>query len=205
MSANTKFTPITSTGRMINDPPIARFLFSDVRTAWFWLILRLYLGYEWFSASLHKINEPGWVSTGESLKGFWMNAVKIPDSGRPAITFDWYRSFLTFLLDHQAYTWFGKVIAYGELLIGLALILGAFVGIAAFFGAFMNWNFIMAGAASTNGMLLVIAVFLMLAWKVAGYYGADFLLLRYLGVPWTGGEDEESRVSRTGKLNPGLR
>ncbi len=52
--------------------------------------------------------------------------------------------------------------AYGEFLIGVALILGAFVGIAAFFGALLNWNFIMAGAASTNGMLFAIAVVLML-------------------------------------------
>lgn len=205
MSVNTKFVPTTSGGRLINDPPIARFFFSDVRTAWIWLILRLYLGYEWFSASLHKIGDPGWVSTGESLKGFWMGAVKIPDAGKPAITFDWYRSFLTFMLDHQAYTWFGKVVAYGELLIGVALIVGAFVGVAALFGAFMNWNFIMAGSASTNGMLLVIAVALLLAWKVAGYYGADYFLLRYLGVPWSRIEDEESRVTPAGQLSPGLR
>ena len=205
MSANTKYVPTTTTGRMINDPPIARFLFSDVRVAWFWLILRLYLGYEWVSASMHKISDPGWVTTGESLKGFWVNAIKIPETGRPAISFDWYRSFLTWMLDNEAYTWFGKVVAYGEFLIGVALVLGAFVGIAAFFGAFLNWNFIMAGAASTNGMLLVIALFLMLAWKVAGYYGADYLLLRYIGVPWTGSEDDEMKIKPTGKLNPGLR
>ena len=75
--------------------------------------------------------------------------------------------------------------ACGELLIGIALIVGAFVGIAAFFGAFMNWNFIMAGAASTNGMLLVVAILLILAWKTAGYFGADYFLLRWLGVPWS--------------------
>ena len=33
-----------------------------------------------------------------------------------------------------------------------ALILGAFTGIAAFFGAFMNWNYIMDGSASTNAL-----------------------------------------------------
>jgi thiosulfate dehydrogenase [quinone] large subunit len=69
-------------------------------------------------------------------------------------------------------------------MIGAALILGAFVGIAAFFGAFMNWNFVMAGAASTNGMLFAIAVLLILAWKVAGWYGLDRFLLPLLGTPW---------------------
>jgi thiosulfate dehydrogenase [quinone] large subunit len=70
------------------------------------------------------------------------------------------------------------------LLIGIALILGAFTGIAAFFGAFMNWSFMLAGSASTNPMLFVFAVALILAWKVAGYVGADFFLLRWIGTPW---------------------
>src|SRR6266508_3703905 len=167
------------------DPPLAHMLFSTTKFAWLWAIVRIFLGYEWVSASLHKISDPKWVSTGEALKGFWAGAVKIPEQGKPAITYDWYRSFLQFMLDQQAYTWFAKLVAYGEFLIGVALIVGAFVGIAAFFGAFMNWNFIMAGAASTNGMLFVIAVVLMLAWKVAGWYGLDRFLLPLVGTPWT--------------------
>ncbi len=43
----------------------------------------------------------------------------------------------------------------------------------------------MAGAASTNGMLFAIAVVLILAWKVAGWYGLDRYLLPLLGTPWT--------------------
>lgn len=81
--------------------------------------------------------------------------------------------------------------AYGELLIGIALIIGAFIGIAAFFGALLRWNFIMAGTASTNGLLLVVAILLVLDWKVAGYYGADLILLRWLGVPW---QDNNKRM-----------
>ena len=42
----------------------------------------------------------------------------------------------------------------------------------------------MAGAASTNGMPFAIAVLLMLAWKVAGWYGADRFLLPRVGTPW---------------------
>lgn len=182
--------PTTVTGRTIRDPAIARFLFSDVRSAWLWLILRIWLGYAWFDASLHKISDPAWVGTGEALKGFWTNSIQIPETGRAVIAYDWYRSFLTYLLNHEAYTWFGKLVAYGELLIGIALIIGAFVGIAAFFGALMNWNYIMAGAASTNGLLLVVAILLVLAWKVAGYYGADFLLLRWLSVPWRDSDEK---------------
>jgi uncharacterized protein YjbJ (UPF0337 family) len=42
----------------------------------------------------------------------------------------------------------------GEVLVGIALIIGAFVGVAAFFVALMNWNYIMVGTASSNGLLL---------------------------------------------------
>ena len=31
----------------IPEPPLARFLFADTRMALVWLIIRLYLGYEW--------------------------------------------------------------------------------------------------------------------------------------------------------------
>ncbi len=82
----------------------------------------------------------------------------------------------------------GKLVAYGELLVGVALIVGAFVGVAAFFGAFMNWNFMMAGTASTNPMLLAVAIFLILGWKVAGYYGLDQCLLPVLDTPWRPGK-----------------
>jgi thiosulfate dehydrogenase (quinone) large subunit len=175
--------PTTFNGRTIEDPRIARFLFSDVRMSWVWLLVRVWLGYQWITASLHKITDPAWVQTGDALKGFWISAVKL-DQGIGQIAFDWYRTFIQSLLDAQAYTWFGKLVAYGELLIGIGLVVGAFVGIAAFFGALMNWNFIMAGSASTNGLLLLCAFLLVMAWKIAGYVGADFFLLRWLGVPW---------------------
>jgi len=64
-------------------------------------------------------------------------------------------------------------IIFGELAIALGLILGAFTGLVAFFGGMMNWSFIMAGSASTNGMLFAIATWLVLAWRNAGWIGLD--------------------------------
>ncbi len=170
------------------DPPPAHLLFSTTTFAWLWAIVHIYLGYQWVTAGLHKIEDPGWVTTGESLKGFWPRAVAIPETGKPAISYDWYRDFITFMLQNEWYTWFAKLIAYGEFLIGVALPLGAFVGLAAFFGGLLNWNFIMAGAASTNGLLFTLAILLILAWKVAGWYGLDRWLLPLVGTPWHRGQ-----------------
>ena len=181
----TRNTATRSERLLIEDPPLARFLFSDPRSAWLWLLIRLPLGLSWFSSGWGKLQNPAWTDTGAALRGFWESAVAIPEAGRPAITYDWYRGFIQGMLDAGAYTWFAKLIVAGEILIGVCLIIGAFVGIAAFFGAFMNWNFIMAGSASTNGLLGLAAVLLILAWKVAGYWGADRFLLRWLGTPWT--------------------
>ncbi len=175
---------VTRRGQVVQDPPFVQKLFNTPVAGLLWLPLRIWLGWQWLHAGLGKFENPKWMQTGEALKGFWTNAAAIPETGRPAITFDWYRAFIQTMLDAQAYTWFAKFVTIGEILIGVGLILGAFTGIAAFFGGFMNWNFMMAGSASTNPMLFVIAVGLILAWKVSGYIGADFFLLKWLGTPW---------------------
>ncbi len=148
----------TKSGRIIEDPPIARFLFSDTRFAPVWTVIRVLIGLSWLEAGLAKFSNPAWMQTGDALKGFWTNAVAVPETGHAAITFDWYRSFLQGMLDAGAYTWFAKLVVFGEILVGVALIVGAFVGIAAVFAALMNWNYIMAGSASSNGLFLVAAI-----------------------------------------------
>jgi thiosulfate dehydrogenase (quinone) large subunit len=205
MTESTEHRVKTRSGRIIEDPWIARLLFEDTRFAAIWVVVRVFLGWQWLTAGWGKVTNPAWVETGFALRGFWQGAVAIPDEGRPAIAYDWYRSFLQGMLDAEAYTWFAKLIAYGEVLIGIALIVGAFVGIAAFFGAFMNWNFIMAGAASTNAVLGLAALLLILAWKTAGWYGLDRWLLPYIGVPWrTREEFETEREAREAHIPDGL-
>lgn len=173
---------------VISDPPFVVDLFSNTRWAWLWLIVRLYLGWQWLSHGLEKLSNPAWTQTGEALRGFWQNAVAIPaPPARPPIAFDWYRSFIQGMLDAGMYTWFSKLIVASEILVGIALILGAFVGIAAFAGAFLNWNFMMAGTASTNPLMFVFTILLILAWKTAGWIGLDRWLLPRLGTPWQAG------------------
>jgi thiosulfate dehydrogenase [quinone] large subunit len=88
------------------------------------------------------------------------------------------------LIDNHAEGWFAWLITLGEMAIGIGLLVGALTGIAAFFGALMNMSFLLAGSASVNPVMFTFAIGLMLAWKVAGYYGLDRYLLPRLGVPW---------------------
>jgi thiosulfate dehydrogenase (quinone) large subunit len=175
---------VTQKGQTLETPSIINVLFNDKRFSILWLAVRLWLGWQWIEAGWHKVTNPAWMQTGDALKGFWTGAVQIPAEGRPPIAFAWYREFLQTLLDAQAYTWFAKVIAVSEVLIGVALVVGIFVGLTAFFGGFMNWNFIMAGSASVNGAFFALSVLLVLAWKIAGYIGADYFVLPRVADLW---------------------
>lgn len=153
-------------------------LFYEKWAAWVFLPLRLWLGWQWVESGWGKLFNPAWMETGMALKGYWAKAVVLTD-GKGPIAYDWYRSFLQSMLNVQAYSWFSKLIVFGELLVGVGLIVGAFVGVAAFFGALMNWSFMMAGTAGVNPMFFVIAIFLVLGWRVAGYIGADYFILNW--------------------------
>jgi len=175
----------------VEGPAFTRFLFGNTRAGLFWLPIRLFVSFAWLEAGLHKLFPAGkaigagWLDGGNALLGFWTSAATVPaPPARAAISFEWYRDFLNFLISIHAQTWFAYLIVFGELAIGIGLLLGALTGIAAFFGAMMNMSFLLAGSASTNPVLFTLAIGLILAWRVAGYYGLDRYLLPMLGVPW---------------------
>jgi thiosulfate dehydrogenase (quinone) large subunit len=173
----------------IEGPGFARFLFNNSRAGLFWLPIRLFLGFSWLDAGWHKFTDPdnAWMGGGTALRAYWERAAEIPEGGRAPITYEWYRDFINTLLTGNHETWFGPLITVGEIAVGLGLLFGALTGVAAFFGAFMNMSFLLAGSASTNPILFTLAIGLILAWKVAGYYGVDRWLLPKLGTPWRPG------------------
>jgi thiosulfate dehydrogenase (quinone) large subunit len=170
----------------VEGPAFTRFLFNNPRAGLFWLPIRLFVGFSWLEAGWHKIQDPAWVGpeAGTAILGFWQGAVAVPEEGSPSISYEWYRSFIQLLIDSGLEQFFSYAIAFGEAAVGLGLLVGALVGIAAFFGAVMNMSFLLAGSAGSNPVLFTLAVGLMLAWKVAGYYGLDRYLLPLLGTPW---------------------
>lgn len=169
--------------------------------AWLWLIVRCYVGFQWLSAGWGKLTgyslAPGsfgrplpggsWVFSGNgeaALKGFIGNALAHA-SGPYALVQSWYADFLRYMVLPHAGA-FTYVVTFGEVFVGLGLIFGVFTGIAAFFGIFMNMNYLLSGSISINPVLCLCALFLVLAWRISGYYGVDRYLLPLLGTPWTG-------------------
>ncbi|MEN6409698.1 MAG: DoxX family protein [Anaerolineaceae bacterium] len=171
----------------LQDAPLEKALFSDVRWSWIWVIIRLYVGYEWLAAGWGKLHNPVWTGSkaGVAISGFVQGALAKATGEHPDVQ-GWYASFLqNAVLGHSAF--WSYLVSWGEFLVGIALILGIFTGIAAFFGAFMNYNYLLAGTVSTNPILFLGALLLILAWKTAGWWGLDRWVLPALGTPWRPG------------------
>jgi thiosulfate dehydrogenase [quinone] large subunit len=178
--------------RELRDPRAVRLIFSNTLLAPLWLLARVYLGYQWILAGSGKVwGDHRWIMRdgpdGLALKAFWERVTAIPAQGQPPIRYDWYRSFLTYMTDNGWYHWFAWVVALGELTVGILLIVGAFTGLAALAGATLNFNFMLAGTASTNPVMFILAVLVLMGWKVAGWMGIDRWLLPALGTPWQPG------------------
>lgn len=172
----------------IPEPLLSKFLFSDTRTSLLWLIIRVYVGFQWLEAGWMKVTNPVWVGphAGQAVHGFLMGALQKTDGAHPDVN-TWYAEFLKTAVIPNSFA-FSHIVAFGELLVGIALILGLFTGIAAFFGAFMNMNYLFAGTVSVNPLLFLLQLFLILAWRVAGWIGLDRFILPMLGTPWQPGK-----------------
>lgn len=168
---------------IIPENPVSNFLFNNTRSGLLWLVIRLYLGYAWLNAGWRKVNSDNWVgeNAGAGLTGFVKGALGKAAEGQDVT--GWYASFLENMVLPNAKA-FSYVVAFGEVLVGLGLILGLLTGIAAFFGTFMNASFLFAGTLSSNPLLFILGTWIVLAWKVAGWYGIDRWALPFLGTPW---------------------
>jgi thiosulfate dehydrogenase [quinone] large subunit len=153
-----------------------------------WLAVRLWLGYEWISAGIEKVFGEGsaaWVGpkAGTAIMGFLKGALAKsalapgfdPANAHPAVQ-TWYATLVQNVFIPNA-TAFSYLVAYGELLVGIALIVGIFTHFAALMGAIMNLAYLLAGTTSTNPQMLVIGLVILLAGGIAvGYYGLDFFV-----------------------------
>lgn len=181
----------------IEEPRFARWLFASSGAAWVWLVVRIYLGYEWADAGYQKVFQDHWLSTTAPLKGFVGFALKGAGTGpHSAINYGWYAAFLRWVGgDGAGIT--SKVVALGELVIGVALILGVFTGISAFLAGTLNMSYGLAGVAGVNPAYFLLEVLLILAWRNAGYIGLDRWILPTVGTPWQHGRLFEKEKQAT--------
>lgn len=153
---------------------------SNPKSAPLWLIIRVYLGWQWLYAGYEKMISPVWFGSdaGLALTGFINGALAKTSGLHPDVQM-WYASFLQSVVLPHVTAW-SNAVTVGEILIGVGLIIGLFTYLAAFFGFFMNINFLLAGTVSVNPIWLVLALLIMVAHKVAGLWGLDRFAQPYL-------------------------
>src|SRR5690606_9634247 len=109
------------------------------------------------------------------------NAIANPavDRATNELLYPTYVAFLKgFALPNVA--WINIAVPWGELLVGLGLVLGCLTTAAAFFGVLMNLLFMFAGTLSTNPWMAMIGAIILAAGANAGKFGIDHYLLPYL-------------------------
>ncbi|MBU6423409.1 MAG: DoxX family membrane protein [Chloroflexota bacterium] len=150
-----------------------------------WFVVRMATGAEWTLAGWEKVTSPAWGGSGKALLGFVAGAVAKASGSNPAVQ-GWYASFLRDVVQPFAGL-FSFVVTWGELAVGLGLLLGVLTGIAAGFGVLMNLNYLLAGTVSVNPIIGMFGLFLSASWRVCGWIGLDRWLLPALGLPWQPG------------------
>ena len=143
------------------------------------------------------------VPRGSAVQGFAAGAVENAKGPHPDVAYSWYVDFLEWVRDH-GYKFLGPVVAITELVVGVLLIIGLFTGIAAFVGMLMNFSYIFAGTAGVNPLFIIISLVLIMAWRVAGWYGLDRVVLPKLGTPWQPGSAFWERNARPTRCRANL-
>lgn len=173
------------------EPRISKFFFASKYMAPFWTVVRVYLGWLWLSAGWGKVTNPAWVGSdaGRAVGGYLRGAIS-PDN--PNVT-AWYAWIIENVFLPIA-PFLSYLVAFGEVLVGIALIVGFLTGLVAFLGGLMNVMFLLAGTLSSNPVMFLLATWLVLAWRVAGYYGLDRWILPLVGAPRDEFDDDSPKL-----------
>lgn len=148
------------------------FLRTNRYVAGFLAIIRIYLGYTWLTSGWGKI------TGGFDASGYLHGAVAKASGDHPAVQ-GWWAAFLENVAIPGANV-FSFLVMWGELLVGLALILGIFTNFAALMGIVMNFAFVFSGTVSTNPQMILLTAFLLAAGFNAGKLGLDYYVIPFI-------------------------
>jgi len=142
-----------------------------------WTALRIWLGYQWISSGLEKVTGSGWIGStaGTAITGFLKGALAKAGGAHPAVQ-SWYAAFIKNIALPNATT-FSYLVAFGELIVGISLILGALTVVGLIAGALMNLNYMLAGTTSTNPNMYTVAFILLFVGANAYSIGLDHFIL----------------------------
>ncbi|HUC05490.1 MAG TPA: DoxX family membrane protein [Acidimicrobiales bacterium] len=161
-------------------------LFASPTAGFLWLVPRVWLGYEWANAGYQKIvgsERSGFWAGGSAVRAAALSGVSQSHGSHPLVAYGWWAGFLHNVVEPNA-GWMAKVLAVGELSLGIVLILGLFTGVVALCAVLLNVAFLLSGIVGVNPLDAVVATGLVLAWRSAGSVGLDCMVLRAVGTPY---------------------
>jgi len=139
-----------------------------------WLLVRLYLGYVWFTMGYSKLSA-GFLTadpTGDMLK--------LVGDGLMPVPIEAYRPVARWLVDLGVTPLLSHSMPFLEMAVALAFISGILIAPAALGAIFLNANFLLSGVAITQLDIrcITLQLLLILAFQIAGYLGAQRIAMR---------------------------
>ncbi|MDM5190059.1 DoxX family protein [Bacillus sp. DX4.1] len=129
-------------------------------------VLRIYLGYTWLMAGIGKLKGTGFDAT-----GYLQGAIEKSKGAQPAVQ-SWWASFLQdFAIPNVDL--FNTLVTWGEILVGIGLIVGCLTKTAVFFGLVMNFSYMFSGSLGVNPQMVILSMFILVAGMNAGKLGID--------------------------------
>ncbi|MWC28638.1 DoxX family membrane protein [Paenibacillus sp. MMS18-CY102] len=138
------------------------------------LVIRFYLGWKWLDAGWGKLTS----DKAFDASGYLKNAVENSSGAKPTVQ-GWWGDFVgsTVLPNVNV---INILIPWGELLVGISLILGLFTVFGACMGGILNFTFFLSGSISSIPQMLLCAFVIIYAGRNSGYFGLGNLYRHYM-------------------------
>lgn len=147
------------------------FLRKNRWAGWLLTFARVFIGIQWLEAGLGKI-------VGDFSSAGLINSAL---NGNANPHYGWFTSFLAFTTNSGENTFlFDVLVPWGEVAVGLALIVGLFTLTAATFGLLMNISFVLAGVISQNPTFILLQVLILIGGFNAARIGLDYWMTPWL-------------------------
>jgi len=178
-----------------------------------WLLARVWIGWTFLAAGLGKVTgdrKEAWIGgeAGAGVTGYLTRALTMAPGGaeagqNPEVT-GWYAGLVrqVFLPNAELFSY---LVAFGEVFVGAALILGILTRFSAAMGLVMSFAYLFAGTSGDNPLMVLLGLPMALAGVTAGYYGIDRYLLPFLRERRARGAGMQRRGGGTGQSILGSR
>jgi thiosulfate dehydrogenase [quinone] large subunit len=132
-----------------------------------WLAVRVWVGIMWMQAGWSKVfgaeNAAFLHNNGAGVAGF-------AGHGTPA--YSWWGSIMHSFVVPNA-SWIAVIVAFGELAIGIGLVVGFLTRTAAIASLLLLFTYIMSGTASVCAFYAMCAIIVLATWRTSTWIGVD--------------------------------